>query len=371
MCGRIVHSRPTLTPENGQYIAWYGELTLIITMPPLFFIHIPKTAGTSFREAAIKHWSAKKVLSDYGASKHSSPVVTRLVHADRDYHQFNLYLEKQSIKMLSGHAPVRFYRRIFPANRLITFVRDPVERVISHFRTACQFQSFSGSLEEFCTNPENINLQSRYLAQMPIELIGFIGLTERFEESLQLFNQQYNQKFLPLQLNQQASIERGRSKRDEVSQKEHDLITLHNGEDIALYAAAKQLFESRLTCSQQNVMYSYAKVQSLHTNRIQGWAVGADESAPRQIEILVNDRSVAIKTALEYLPAMKERNAGREGYVGFIHAFNPPLATTDKVVVRDTGNGVVLRGPTKPVTPPSPMTGQKPGNRSEQAPGGR
>lgn len=330
-------------------------------MSPLFFIHIPKTAGTSFREAAIKQWGHKKVLSDYGSSNHSSAIVKELVHTDKDYFKFSEYLSNQSIRMLSGHAPVRYYRRIFAANRLVTFVRNPVDRVISHYRTACQFQGFQGSLEDFYTDPENINVQSRYLAQMPIELFGFIGLTEHFAESVQLFNQQYNQKFQQLVLNRQkaenvtlekpANTNKQSHTGPSVSAEQRREIGTHNAEDVALYAAAEQLFQARLGCSQQKSEYSFAKVQSLDTARIQGWAVGLDESQPRRLEIQVNDNAIAVKTAKEYLPAMKERNAGRQGYIGFIHAFHPPLSATDSVVVRDMDNDLILRGPQKPRQP--------------------
>lgn len=313
---------------------------------PLFFIHIPKTAGTSFREAAIKRWGNAKVCSDYGDSRHSSATVRTLVHQQQDYFAFQNHLRAKRIRMLSAHAPVKFYRRIFNATQLVTFLREPVERTISHYYTACSKQGFTGSFETFCNIAEHQNVQSRYLEQMPLEALGFIGLTEHYAESVNIFNKSFAEKLRVLSLNQYAGPKAdGKSA---LSDSELACARAINTEDTALYHVARDIFNTRLQLYQENKPYTHGKIQRLTSKRIEGWALNAGEQQATGIEILVNGQPVAEKTASTYVATMKERNIGRSGYVGFVHTFHEALNADDIVQVRVRQSGQLLRGPGKP-----------------------
>ena len=310
---------------------------------PLVFIHIPKTAGTSFREAATRRWGGKGVCSDYGDSQHTSPAVSTLVHQQRDYYAFRQHLLEKRIRMLSAHAPVKFYRRIFDASQLVTFVRDPVARTISHYYTACSKQGFKGSFEAFCQIPEHQNVQSRYLEQMPLEALGFVGLTERYSDSVQIFNKSFGEKFRVLSLNQYAGQQTDSA--THLSEAELDCAREINREDTSLYHAARDIFSTRHRLQRENLPYTHGKIQLLKPRRIEGWAVSNRQ--PVDIEILLNGHPVAIKQATEYVAGMKERNIGRAGYVGFVHTLHESLTAEDVVEARVASTGQMLRGPNK------------------------
>lgn len=72
----------------------------------LFFVHIPKTAGTSFRQGAEKYFSSERIVYDYGAnSKVTSPLAKEFLHADQpDFWQFRQALDNPA--MISGHVPI-------------------------------------------------------------------------------------------------------------------------------------------------------------------------------------------------------------------------------------------------------------------------
>jgi len=268
---------------------------------PLFFIHIPKTAGTSFREAAISQWGQTRVWSDYGNTQHTSPIVRELIHQQSDYFGFQQQLEESRIRLLSAHAPVRYFRRIFPAAQLVTLLRDPVSRTLSHYNTARTKQGFTGSFEAFCSIDEHQNVQSRYLEQLPVELLGCVGITERYTQSVAMFNRMYATNLKVMTLNLQG---------------EHTASTQKtiNAEDIDIA-------------------------------RLEGWAINMHSpEKPVVLDVYLNGLTVGSREATQYVPAMKERNAGRSGYVGFTYMFEqaPQIGDNVEVKVRDTGQ--VLNG---------------------------
>ena len=80
---------------------------------------------------------------------------------------------------LSGHVSASKYLAAFHPASLVTFLRDPVDRVVSAYRHYVEHQDFKGSLSDFYRDPAHINLQSRMLWGIDIRAIGFIGLTEQ------------------------------------------------------------------------------------------------------------------------------------------------------------------------------------------------
>ncbi len=318
---------------------------------PIFFAHIPKTAGTSFRQAGIRAWGKSRVWLDYGDSKHTSVAVARLVHRQPDYYKFQQQLVRSGICMLSGHAPIRYYRRIFPADRLVTLVRDPVERVTSHFHTACARQGYRDDFQTFCRIPENQNVQSRYLEQMPMELIGFIGLTERYKESLELFNFSYKTDLKQLQLNRHSDRQRNNESMHCSTILTPDELAFArsvNEKDIDLYEKTCALFNQRLELRRNNAPYVHGKLQTISNTHISGWAVQyGNLEKPVQLELYVNGKLHVELIASHYQPAMKERNAGRDGYIGFKHRLQQELSPDDHVEIRVAGSRQILNGPRK------------------------
>ncbi len=321
---------------------------------PVFFAHIPKTAGTSFRQAAIRAWGKSRVWRDYGDSSHSSAEVKQRIHHQPDYFGFQRQLKQEGICLLSGHAPIRYYRRIFPASQIATLVRDPVARIASHYHTACARQNYRDDFISFCRIPEHQNVQSRYLEQMPLELIGFIGLTERYEDSLEIFNTTYKTRLQPLKLNRRSDKQTNNGSSTDIKKltpRELEFAQTVNEADLTLYSKICTLFEQRINLLRSDEAFVHGKVQTLSPTHISGWAVQHSKpEQPVQLELHVNGVLLEQLVASQYQPAMKERNAGRSGYVGFNHRLQQGLSQSDHLEVRVAGSQQILNGP-RQITP--------------------
>ena len=219
-----------------------------------FFIHIPKTAGTSFRTMLHKVFNQNNIF----------PNAKELQSNDNDYPDFNVLEtksqeEQNDIKFISAHLPYSS-SVIFPAKpKKLIFLRKPLNRAVSDLLNLKETDPkyHDKSLAEiFELNYNKINcLQVRYLAnavgkkeltkadlkvaKSNLRKCHFIGITERFDESMQLASNIFGWKF-------------AENRKDKVSKyKNHDLLSdelrqklkTANELDEHLYHYALELFE--------------------------------------------------------------------------------------------------------------------------------
>ena len=90
-------------------------------MPPLVFIHIPKTAGTTFHKILSHQFKPSEVA----------------IHHDAEGPPPDTLIEQMSgprpkVRAVMGHTSARFHERL-PEVRYLTCLRDPVARLISHY----------------------------------------------------------------------------------------------------------------------------------------------------------------------------------------------------------------------------------------------
>ncbi len=70
----------------------------------IFFVHIPKTAGTSFRLGAESYFGRERIVYDYGkGSPASTPVVVDTLYAEpKDFWGFKSACAQQGASMVGG-----------------------------------------------------------------------------------------------------------------------------------------------------------------------------------------------------------------------------------------------------------------------------
>ena len=180
------------------------------------FLHIPKTGGTSFRRSVEQSFSSK--LCTY-------------------YYSFNRPVEQ--CEALYGHFRVDEMMEKFPGAKLITFIREPVQQMISNYSHYLRSQSTSfepgiGILPpnlgfvEFCQFTSNY--QSRFLGDIPIEAFDYVGMVENYRGSIEQLN-----KGLKLTLNPNISKENVATNRYQPTEQELLAIVDYIQKDIELY----------------------------------------------------------------------------------------------------------------------------------------
>ncbi len=209
----------------------------------LVFIHIPKTAGTSFRQAMQKTIPGDRVLMDYGIeAKATSELVKETTHTNQKERLLTRMWDMKT-EFFCGHFHASVYRHLFGNDaRWCTFLRDPVERVLSAYSHALLVNAHKGSLEAFCRKPLEQNKQSRLLRGTAIEDFFFFGLTERYIESIKML-EELTGLCLPVL---RTNVGTNANDAPPVDPSLVNLIRELNQADVALYERASDLFDGKV-----------------------------------------------------------------------------------------------------------------------------
>lgn len=316
---------------------------------PLFFVHIPKTAGTSFRLGAEQQFGKSRIVYVYGKQ---SPVTSSLAQETvygkhPDYWDFLQSCNQEKIAMVGGHVDINRFVSLFGVQKTVTFLREPLQRMASEYAHFIRKFNYQGSFYDFYSRPEMHNRQSKALRKVEIETIGMLGITERYNESLELLNANYNTEITGREDN------RGKVSLDaahEISEEDEAELIRLNKQDVALYDRAVKMFDERYKLFKEAKPWVHARVTEANLGRIAGWAWWADSDEPVEVEILVNSELQASMPAAELRPGLCHLLPPRGGYVGFSLAVK--LAPGDKVQCRVKSTGQCF--PLKPRRIPKP-----------------
>jgi hypothetical protein len=220
----------------------------------LISVHLPKTAGTSFRASLEKHFGSS-LKADYQDIPINLPTWKRnsMALCNAVSHTFNDF---SGTECIHGHfLPVKY--RLLEIKRPLTYVtwlRNPVERVISHYYfwkthlppvlppLHAKMVREEWTLERFCLGTEMKNLYHQFLWGFPIEKFIFIGITENYAEDFGWFSRNYlGSESSDLVLN---TTEYPESKT--VTGEFLKAIAIHHKKDIELYTTALELRKKRL-----------------------------------------------------------------------------------------------------------------------------
>ena len=217
----------------------------------IFFLHVPKTAGQSFRKAAIDYFGIEKSLLLYGEDSSTTTLsVNQIFYKDRKssfiekISAISELIEQENITFFSSHASAILLPS-FQSEQSAIFMREPLERIISHYNYAIKKGHTVESIEDFIENPIYQNLYSKILRDIPIESIKFIGLTEKYEESLNLFNFTFNTKLKVYHVNKLWFFSKKLSPR-KLSKELEERIREVNQKDFILYQKAKEIYSERI-----------------------------------------------------------------------------------------------------------------------------
>ncbi len=216
-----------------------------------FFLHIPKTAGTSFRMMLNRAfnqneiWPNKSVLA---LNNKKYPKISALAEMSKE--------DKKSIGLLMGHYPIYVIRHLVAPPKIITFLRKPFDHMVSlltHKRTHGPL-SKDASNEFVLKNHISDNPQCYYFLPahiLPSEITedifqvvirnlrrcDFVGLQERFEQSVKRIQSRYG-------WNMGKVIHKNIGKKIELQPEIHNEIVKKTYWDKRLYEEAIRIFDN-------------------------------------------------------------------------------------------------------------------------------
>lgn len=230
------------------------KIAKLFSKPPepadiqLISIHIPKTAGTSFRNSLKVVYGEKEVVRlDIGLVKQEVKINEQL------YYQSEF---PPGTKVIHGHFSYPLLIENFKINPdipVITWLRDPVQRVISNYLYLTKIledllqeeqkglnilQKMKRSLKEYALFEGAQNRQSKFLKGLNIEDLKFVGIVEHYDEDINKLAKILAWEKAPIFNNNRTKKET-----DFVSKNDIDLIRQLNKEDLNLYEKAIALRE--------------------------------------------------------------------------------------------------------------------------------
>src|SRR5258707_5872138 len=224
----------------------------------LIFLHLPKCGGTTLNRIIEWEYNPLRIFS-------IDPILYLW-----SYQKLNRWPASRlaKLRVLKGHMPFGIHRRLPQPFTYITFLRDPVERVISAYYFARNYLLHPKhrwiselTLEEYVRLSPNHNVQTKYLSGR--EFVGdyhagdcteemlamakenlvrhcsLVGLTERFDEGLAILKIIFG-----WQISKYAkfNVTKTRPKKTSLPASTVDLINERNKYDVDLYDFGVPIF---------------------------------------------------------------------------------------------------------------------------------
>jgi hypothetical protein len=214
-------------------------------------VHVPKTAGTSFR--ALLHAAyGPRLFLDYGDwAGYTTPqaIAHRAVRRREMQGRCEHLIAHHDV--IHGHFVADKYAELFPTTDFVAFFRDPYQQAISSYAYLLNnphidhpavkiFHAEKMSLHEYVRWEATSNPQTQVLGSVPLSGFTFVGLTEELSRGVALFNSLFAQN-LSVPGHENTNPARGPGDYS-LWPDIRKAIEQHRAADIDLYARAKETF---------------------------------------------------------------------------------------------------------------------------------
>lgn len=239
----------------------------------LIHLHIPKNAGTTLSRMIKLRLVTRPPTGLLAHStvlgKYDVPGLDKRVEAIATLPE----REKKRVRFFEAHCAYGIHERLPGPHRYMTVIREPVDRTLSVY-AFCKKNRFIDAdttleqfLEELPENPvwQTDNAQIRYLAgengvidtrpvgavdremldlaKKRLEEMFFVGVMERFDESVVLLGRQLGWRGLAYG---SSNVNKQRAKPNEIETSQRELILSRNELDLELHQFAGDLLQRRI-----------------------------------------------------------------------------------------------------------------------------
>jgi len=235
-------------------------MTTVQEQPLIIFLHLPKTAGSTLARIIERQYKASAILHLYESSFGEELVA---IPQNR----------MELVRIVMGHLYFGAHAFLSQPCTYLTMLRDPVDRVISHYNYVRQQPSHYLYEEacrmslrdyvEFCGRQEPNNDQTRLLAggcnvpnfgQCSEEMLNIakrnlanhfavVGLTEEFDRSLIIMKRAFKWRD-PFYISE--NVGQVRARKEKIPQDTLRVIENYNALDIELYRYATERFQEQV-----------------------------------------------------------------------------------------------------------------------------
>lgn len=145
-------------------------------------MHIHKTGGTSFKKILERQYGNQLHVLNRGQVNRGEKEWDELVRINK--------------KIVHGHIPYNDIKHIYnPNTKIITWLREPVDRVISNYyytitqeypkrRLENSKRHLSDELDDYIYEKKRINVISKFLEGLDLRDLFFVGFLEEFDSDL-------------------------------------------------------------------------------------------------------------------------------------------------------------------------------------------
>jgi len=228
----------------------------------IIFLHIPKAAGTTIHSILENQYSSKSIFSIHGGKVQESMDKFKRLSDKR----------KREIILIKGHMKFGLHKFIPQPSTYFSLIRDPIDRIVSHYhyvlRTPNHYlynkvKKADMDIKEYVESGISTELNNGQLRDLsgvgksfkfgecPNNLMkivryninthfSFIGLFERFDESIIFLKRQFNWK-TPYYIHR--NVTKNRMKVKELDSETIKTIIKYNKMDIQFYNDYKEKFD--------------------------------------------------------------------------------------------------------------------------------
>lgn len=225
-------------------------------MQKIIFSHQGKSGGTTLINALKKKIGKNQSYHDIDA-RHKHQMNEEEVRDFRKKFTDDIYQDRAEYQFIYGHFPPKKYKKTFPDALYITFFRHPVEQVLSLYyywlrkpdRNSHPYRDrLINEKMDVIEFAEMVNTKKNitaFINNRAIENYNFIGITESYNKSVELFKRMYMNDLDIEAVSERVNPEKTLGARYDLDEK--TTINLNNilEKKILLYEGAVELFNTQ------------------------------------------------------------------------------------------------------------------------------